>query len=90
MANKRTLKRNINLICEDLFAECIAVFLYGTKTDEDNQEALLSSIVRLQNDYISRISHPEPGIKASLYYKDLKERFSAEVDDILGQVNNSI
>ncbi len=90
MANKRTLKRSINLICEDLFAECVAASLYGPDNDQDNHEALLFSIIRMHNDYISRISHPEPGIKASYYFKNLREKFSAEVEDILGQINNSI
>ena len=45
MANKRTLKHSINLICEDLFAECVAVSLYGNSdSNNDNTEALIYSI----------------------------------------------
>ena len=45
MASKRTLKRAIHSICEDLFAEAIAVSLYGAKGQQGNAEALLFSIL---------------------------------------------
>lgn len=87
MANKRTLKKAINQICESIFAETIAVSLYGTKNSKDNAEALLFSILNLQNHYISRISHPEPGMKAKDYYKDLREKFSSQASEIIDQIN---
>jgi hypothetical protein len=42
----------------------------------------------LQSDYISRISHPEPGMPAKAYYKKLKEDFIAQAGDIIDQINN--
>ena len=53
-----------------------------------NAEAVLSSILRLQSNYICRISHPEPGMEAKQYYKDLREKFSIEADEIIDQINN--
>ncbi|SEE02616.1 hypothetical protein SAMN04487828_0232 [Prevotella sp. lc2012] len=88
MANKRTLKKCINLICEDLFAESVAVSLYGPENDKENAEAVLSSIVKMEDHYIKRISHPEPGIPAKKYYKDLREKFSSQVNEILDQINS--
>ena len=88
MANKRSLKPIINLICEELFAEAVAASLYGNQPNEENAEAVLSSILRLQSNYICRISHPEPGMEARLYYKDLREKFSIEADEIIDQINN--
>ena len=88
MANKRTLKRCIKLISEELFTEAVAATLYGNEPNEDNTDALLCSIIRIQNNYISRISHPEPGITARVYYNDLREKFNAEVGDIVDQINN--
>ena len=87
MANKRTLKRAIHLICDELFSEAVAVSMYGPEAGKGNAEALLFSIVKLEDEYISRISHPEPGMKADLYFKDLREKFSAQVSDILDQLN---
>jgi hypothetical protein len=88
MANKRTLKHAIKLICGELFAECVAASLYGPTNIEGNSNALLFSIIRMQDNYVRRISHPEPGMKAEKYYKDLKEKFNAEIDDIINQINS--
>ena len=85
MANKRTLKKAINLICEDLFADGIAVALYGPRPKSD-VEALLYSIVKMQNNYITRVCHPEHGMKAKVYFKDLWEKFCAEVGEIQDQL----
>ena len=52
MANKRTLKKAIHLICEDLFAEAIALSLYGAEAQQESANALLFSIVKLEDEYI--------------------------------------
>jgi hypothetical protein len=87
MVNKRTLKRAIHLICDDLFAEAIALSLYGTEAQRESASALLYSIVKIEDDCIRRVSHPEPGIKPQDYFKDLREKFSAQVSDIVDQMN---
>ena len=87
MSNKRELKKTINYICSDLFAECVAASLYCGKPEKENVDALLTSILVIHSRYIRRISHPEPGMKADLYFKDLREKFSAQVSDILDQLN---
>ena len=90
MTNKRTLKHAINLICENLFAEAIAASLYGNESQMDKSHAkdVLASIIRLQADYISRVSHVEPGMEAKLFFKDLREKFTTEVDEIIDQINS--
>lgn len=88
MANKRTLKKSINLICEELLAECVAASLYDSRQDKENYEALLFSILKMQSNFICRVGHPEPGMAPSLYYKDLREKFSAEVENLVNQINN--
>ena len=86
MANKRSLKRSITLICEELLAECVAVSLYGQ--NRDNAEALIFSTLKMQDDFIRRISHPEPGMPAKVYFKDLREKFAAQASEIIDQINN--
>ncbi len=86
MANKRILKRNIHLICDDLFAECVAASLYGQ--NRDSAESLIYSTIKLQRDFISRVSHPEPGMKASLFFKNLKDDFINQVSEIDDQISN--
>ena len=86
MANKRLLKQTINLISEELFAECIAASLYGP--NRDSAEALVYSTLRMRADFFSRISHLEPGMSARLYYKKLREDFVAQASDIIDQLNH--
>ena len=86
MSNKRDLKKTINYICSELFAECVAASLYNGKPNEDNVNALLSCILMIQNDYVRRISHPEPGMKTQAYFKDLIKNFNKQTSEIIDQI----
>ena len=88
MSNKRDLKRTINYICGDLFTEGIAASLYGENRDNDNTEAILTAILAMHSNYIRRVSHVQPGMPAKVYFKDLKDKFSKEVNEIIDQLNN--
>lgn len=88
MANKRSLKHSINLICEELFTECVAASLYGADVHQENADALLFSIIKMQSDFISRVSHPEPGMPPKKYYRDLRKKFAAQVSEIVDHINN--
>ena len=88
MANKRTLKKSITQICEAMFSECVATTISAKKSSQENIEALLFSIVRMQDDFISRISHPEPGMPAKKYFKVLREQFAAQASEVIDQINN--
>lgn len=88
MASKKLLKRAIHSICEDLFSEAIAVSLYGTKDQKGKAEAMLFSILKVEDEYIRRASHPEPGLSAKTYFMDLKEKFTAQIGEIIDQLNS--
>ena len=88
MANKRNLKRTINYVCGDLFAECVASSLYGSKPENDNVNALLASILSMHNDFTRRVSHPEPGMEPKQFYKALAGDFKKHVEEITDQINN--
>jgi DNA-directed RNA polymerase subunit F len=87
MANRRNLKRSINYICSELFAECVAVSLYNGNIDKENADTLLTSILKMQSDYISRVSHTEP-TDAKKYYKNLIQSFNKQTDEIIDQISN--
>ena len=87
MANKRSLKRSITFVCEELLVESIAISHYGHNTD--NAKALIFSIIKMEDDFIRRVSHPEPGMPARLYFKDLREKFVAQASEIIDQINNN-
>jgi len=86
MANKRVLKRVINQIGEELFAEYVAATHYDETKHAENPELLLS-ILRTRDSFISRVSHPEPGLSAKAYYKDLVDSFQKQVNELVDQLN---
>ncbi len=88
MHNKRALKHSINLICEELLAECLAASLYGHNTD--GAKALIFTVVKLRDDFIRRISHPEPGMPPKVYFKKLREDFVAHASDTLDHINTHL
>ncbi|MBR4387786.1 MAG: hypothetical protein IKT00_01240 [Prevotella sp.] len=87
MPNKKALKKTINNICNDVLSECIAVSLYSGHADPSTVEALITSIIITRNDFVSRISHPEPGMKPKVYYDQLAADFSKQMTEILDQLN---
>ena len=88
MSNKRKLKRTINYICSDLFAEALATSLYGDINNKESIEQVLSSILIIHNNYISRVSHVEPGMPPTKYFSDLITSFNKEVIETIDQINN--
>lgn len=87
MAKRRTLKANIKLACGDLFNECIAMSLYN-KVNIENTTTLLQSIIKVQNDYVNRVSHVESGISAKAYFKNFVDNFKAQSAEIIDQIGN--
>ncbi len=89
MANKRNLKREINYICSEMFAECVALSLYNNANiEESNVDSLLKSIMDLHSDYIMRVSHPEPGMKPREYYRCLVDSFNNDANEVVDQICN--
>lgn len=87
MANKRTLKKSIEAICGDLFVNAVAFSLYGPTPDLENAKSLAFSIVKLQDNFIRRVSHPEPGMKAKDYYDNLWTEFCSQVCELQDQIS---
>ena len=48
----------------------------------------LATILVLRNDFIKRISHPEPGMEAKLFYKSIIKDFNLQVSDIIDKIGN--
>lgn len=88
MTNKRDLKRSINYICGDLLGEAIAASLYNDVKDQEAVDNLLATIIIMRKDFVSRVSHPEPGLKAKVYFKKLADDFNAQTSDIIDKISN--
>lgn len=88
MNNKRELKRVINYIFSNLFAEGVVASFYATNTAKEDVESLLGSILALHNDFICRVSHPEPGIPAKQYYKKLTNDVNKKVSELIDRISS--
>lgn len=86
MANKRELKRSLNYICSELFAECVASSFAQPVENKDQVDAILTGILRMHDDYVRRVSHPEPGLKTHVYYKVLKDDFNKQVCEVIDNI----
>lgn len=84
--NRRNLKKFVNCITSELFAETFAIQYYNQEVDRTQLNEVFGRIIKLQNEYLSRVSHTEPG-NAQMYYKKFKNDFNVEVDEIVNQLN---
>ncbi len=81
---RRELKKNVNYLCTELFAECIALYRYE-KVDKDAVSNVMESILMMQADIISRISHVEPGAR-KLFFKKLREDLANRTEEIIDDI----
>lgn len=85
MAKRRILKKKINYICSELFAECVALMHYKVDVKQDDVDNIMSRILIMQDEFISRISHTQKGSTKAFYkklYKDLNEQVAEVVNSI--------
>ena len=80
---RREIKKDINSLCGDLFAECVALLHYKNKPDIKDVENVI--ILKLQDDMISRLSHVEPGSK-KLFFKKFREDLLTRTEEIVEHI----
>ena len=78
MAKRRTLKKNINYICSELFAECVALTHYKVDIKQEDVDNVMTRILLMHDEFVSRISHTEPG-NVKGFYKKLNEDLNKEI-----------
>lgn len=86
MANKRQLKRGINTLCNELLAETVAITLCGKTFAQEDIDKILVNILKLQDDMLNRVSHPEPGLPQKAYFKNLQTDMATGVESIAEQI----
>lgn len=82
MANRRDLKKSVNYIVSELFTECMVHALYVPGTDKQKADELLGEILNIQDEFLSRISHTEPG-NVKGFYKKFQEDFNARTEAVI-------
>lgn len=81
MANKRVLKKSINYVVGDLFQECIILKMIK-KADNAITDEVLADILNLQNEFLARVNHPQPG-NVKGYFRKLYSDFGDGVEAII-------
>ena len=82
---RREIKKDINSLCGDLFAECVALLQYKKETNKKDVENVMLTILEMQNEMITRLSHVEPG-STKLFFKKMREDLLARTEDIVEQI----
>lgn len=83
MAKRRVLKKRINYIVGELFAECL---INGKNSaDQAKVNDVLANILNAQNEFISRISHTQPG-NVKGFYKKLIQDFNDKVNELIDAI----
>jgi len=86
MASRKELKKNVNYIAGELFTECLIHSLFIPGIDKVKTDELMNKVLVMQNEFVSRLSHTEPG-NVKGYYKKFREDFNANVNEIIDEIN---
>ena len=85
MASRRNLKKHVNYIAGELFAECLVNSLYVPGTDKAKADQIMGQILEMQHEFISRISHTEPG-NVKKFYSKFRVDFNKQVETIIDNI----
>ena len=85
MASRKNLKKVIGYISSELLSQAIIVALNSDR-EADEWNALFEKIINLNNDYVARVSHKQPGMKASAYFNALCESFDKDAKAIVAEI----
>ncbi|MFM1893236.1 MAG: hypothetical protein ACO28O_01815 [Crocinitomicaceae bacterium] len=82
MANKRTLKRNINAMIVDVIDECI--YIQDTQpSKEDASESLINEVIQTYNDLLSKINKA----KGKGEFAAIVQSFEEKSDQFIDKLN---
>ncbi len=85
MASRRDLKRDISYVIGDIFTECLIYKELVPGTNHNEAEKLIVDLLRIDNEFITRISHTEPG-NAKGYYRALVKDFQAQITQVIDKL----
>ncbi|MDO4163194.1 MAG: hypothetical protein Q4D56_02235 [Bacteroides sp.] len=85
MASRKNLKKQVNYIAGELFMECLVQSMYVPGTDKQKADQLMTDVLNMQDEFISRISHTEPG-NVKGFYKKFRSDFNAKVEEIIDAI----
>ena len=86
MASRRNLKKDISYVIGDLFTECLIYKELVPGTDKDAADELIIELLKIDDEFTTRISHTEPGNAKQYYralYKDFNESIAKVTDKLV-------
>ena len=86
MASRRELKKNVNYIAGELFTECLINRMVIPGTDKVKADELMAEVLKMQDEFVTRISHTEPG-NVKGFYKKFRADFNAKVNEIIEAIS---
>jgi len=72
MSSRRNLKKQVNYIAGELFTECMINSLFVPGTDKAKADELMADVLEMQQEFISRLSHTQPGQVKQFYKNTMK------------------
>ena len=85
MASRKNLKKVITFVVDELATE--AFFLsYDAQGETAAWVELFNKIFSLNNEYIARVNHVEPGMPAKKYFNTLCDSFNADAKALLEEI----
>ena len=85
MASRKNLKKVIGYISSELLSQAVYVAMNSDR-DVAVWNALFERILVMNNDFVARVSHKQPGMKASAYFNTLCESFDKEAKEIVAEI----
>ena len=77
MASRKNLKKVVAFIVDELATEAFFAS-YDAKGETEAWVSLFNRIFALNNEYVARINHVEPGIPAQKYFNAMCDSFNAD------------
>ncbi|MCQ2084211.1 MAG: hypothetical protein MJY58_06950 [Bacteroidaceae bacterium] len=87
MASRRNLKKDVSYIIGDLFTECLVYKELVPGTDKAAADDLMMDLLEMDTEFITRISHTQPG-EAKQYYRTYLKDFNEAVSNVAAKLNS--
>lgn len=85
MANRRKLKKIINLVTSDLLMECLAVKQANKHISDADVENIVGSIMLMQEDFVSRLSHVDRH-QVRRFFRQLEDDLTVSTNEIIDNI----
>jgi len=93
MANKREVKKDIDLLMSLVLNDCFYVLEYNNKVDQDAVMEIAADVVRKHREFRVRANHPDGKDNPKLikkHYKNLNEELLAAADEALEKLSGEV